>query len=72
MLIVLYVRNKNIEKKFLNLEWGFWGHARSRSQGHDKRKIFLFVYIHLRYEYHWKAAEKTFSMILASLKSNKK
>ena len=29
MLIVLYVRNKNIEKIFC-LEWGFWGHARSQ------------------------------------------
>ena len=35
MLIVLYVKNKNIEN-FFCLEWGFWGHARSSLQGHDK------------------------------------
>ena len=45
-----------------------------RGQGHKDttNDNFLFIYIHLRYEYHWKAAEKNFSMKLTSLKLNKK
>ena len=31
----------------------------------------LRIYIYLRYEYHWKDAEKSFPIILTSLKSNK-
>ena len=45
-----------------------------RGQGHKvtTNGNFFFMYIHLRYEYHWKAAEKSFPMILTSLKLNKK
>ena len=51
MLIVLYITNKNIEKFFLSRVGvlGSWEVKVTRSR---QKITFLFIYIHLGYEYH--------------------
>ena len=71
ILRVLFVRNKNIEKFFLS-RVGILGSCEVKVTRSQQMITFLFIYIHLRYKYYWKAAEKRFPMILTSLKSNKK
>ena len=71
MLIVVYVRNKIIEKIFLSRMGVLWS-CEVKVPRSEQKITFLFICIYSRYEYHLKAAKKSFPMMLTSLKWNKK